>query len=167
MNASAKSSSVATARTYPTGDAADWICRYTPEIESMEELRHVENAVMTFAIVGYRTPEDIVECAERCRSQAAALGGPVEVLVVDNTGLEPVIDRLRQKVDRLVRLKRNVGLCPARNLAAALARPIKHMMKLLDLRFCVPSDILQTVQQTKSRVASDPAYIDTSNNRRD
>lgn len=122
MNASAKSSSVATARTYPTGDAADWICRYTPEIESMEELRHVENAVMTFAIVGYRTPEDIVECAERCRSQAAALGGPVEVLVVDNTGLEPVIDRLRQKVDRLVRLKRNVGLCPARNLAAALAR---------------------------------------------
>jgi hypothetical protein len=33
----------------------------------------------------------------------------------------------------------------------------KHMMKLLDLRFCVASDILQTVQQTKSRVASDPA----------
>jgi hypothetical protein len=33
----------------------------------------------------------------------------------------------------------------------------KHMMKLLDLLFCVASDILQTVQQTKSRVASDPA----------
>jgi hypothetical protein len=41
------------------------------------------------------------------------------------------------------------------------------MMNLLDLRFCVASDILQTVQQTKSRVASDPAQIDTSNSRRD
>jgi hypothetical protein len=33
----------------------------------------------------------------------------------------------------------------------------KHMMKLLDLRFCVATDISKTNQQTKSRVASDPA----------
>jgi GT2 family glycosyltransferase len=105
----------------PSGDAADWQTRYQPLIDSVIVHRTVASPRLTVVVVAWRTPDELPSCLESVRT-AGVPPAEVEVLLVDNGGLEPIRPRLAELVDVEIRMKANVGLCSARNLAAATAR---------------------------------------------
>ncbi|MDP6839678.1 MAG: glycosyltransferase, partial [Planctomycetota bacterium] len=57
----------------------------------------------------------ILLAAQNCESN-------VELLLVDNGGLDSALPRIQERTHHLIRMVGNVRLCRARNLAAAYAR---------------------------------------------
>ncbi|HVJ17178.1 MAG TPA: glycosyltransferase family 2 protein [Polyangiaceae bacterium] len=106
----------------PSGDAAAWQARYRPLVA--EELRHREVAAprVSAIVVAYRSADRVIGCLEHLRAQRGLGEGALEVILLDNGGLEAARGAFPGLVDVEVRMKKNVGLCPARNMGAALAK---------------------------------------------
>jgi GT2 family glycosyltransferase len=105
----------------PSGDAAAWEARYRPLVA--EELVHRKLTAprVTAIVVAWRSADRVVGCLEHLRAQSGLPADAVEVILLDNGGLEAARPAFPALVDREIRMAKNVGLCPARNLGAALA----------------------------------------------
>lgn len=106
----------------PSGDAAAWLARYRPLVA--EELVH-RNLVaprVSAIVVAWRSADRVVGCLEHLRAQQGLSRDELEVILLDNGGLEAARPAFPELVDVELRMARNVGLCPARNLGAALAK---------------------------------------------
>ena len=77
---------------------------------------------LSVVVVAWRTPHMILACLDRIRAQVGFSPGEIELILVNNGGLDEVHDQLPARVDRELRMRRNVDLCPARNAGVAFAR---------------------------------------------
>ncbi len=107
---------------YPDGDAADWKRRYRPWIAEVLEHRKVEKPSISVVVVAWKTPHLVISCLDHIRSQDGYSRGDIELVLVDNGGLEPARSAFPSRVDLEIRMKENVGLCPARNAGVAWAK---------------------------------------------
>lgn len=91
--------------------------------ESIEEViaspRFEPSSVLSLIIVAYRRGGPLLECLESLTEQESA---EFDVHVVDNGGNEAAFAELSRFPVRWYRMKRNVGACYGRNLAAGHAR---------------------------------------------
>ncbi len=76
----------------------------------------------TCIIIAYRSKEFLLEALDIGRACTSPDGGPVEWLVVDCGGLEPLLPEIRKRADSILTLTPDIGLNPARNAALAYAR---------------------------------------------
>ncbi len=106
----------------PSGDTEAWKARYLPLVA--ETLAHAAPArpKVSAVIVAYNTAARIVGCLDKLRAQRGLARDEVEVILLDNGGLEAARGAFPARVDLELRMAHNVGLCPARNLGAALAK---------------------------------------------
>lgn len=107
---------------YPSGDAQAWEQRYAPLVS--EDIQHdtCSEPRLSIVVVAWHSADFIVEALDTIRASQRHWGGPVEVLLMDNGGLESVWSEILLRVDRALRMVGNVHLCRARNLGAALAK---------------------------------------------
>jgi glycosyltransferase involved in cell wall biosynthesis len=106
---------------YPKGSENDWRQRYAPLVE--ERIRHRErpNPKVSVVVVAWRSAEFIVECLDHIRDQNGLDDGDIEIILVDNGGLEAARDQFASRVDLEIRMVGNVRLCRARNTGVAWA----------------------------------------------
>jgi glycosyltransferase involved in cell wall biosynthesis len=109
-------------RKCPSGDAGAWRARYQGLIAEKLE-HHVASAPkVSVVVVAYRSEDRVVGCLEHLRDQHGLSRDEIEIILLDNGGLEKARPEFPRLLDTEVRMTHNVGLCPARNLGAALAR---------------------------------------------
>jgi len=106
----------------PEGDEQAWTRRYAPLVRRDTRLRETAGAGLSVVVVSWRTPRPPLDALDAIRASAAGCRGEVEVILLDNGGLEQAREGILERVDRLVEMVGNVRLCRARNLGAALAR---------------------------------------------
>lgn len=109
-------------RKCPSGDTQAWLERYSPLIGE-KLVHHTPPAPkVSVIVVAYCSFDKVVGCLEHVRDQVGFERDDIEVILLDNGGLEEARAEFPRLVDTEVRMTHNVGLCPARNLGAALAR---------------------------------------------
>ena len=109
-------------RQCPSGDTQAWLERYAGLIGEKLEHHTTSQPKVSVVVVAYRSENRVVGCLERLREQSGFARDDIEVILLDNGGLEKARPEFPRLVDTEVRMTHNVGLCPARNLGAALAR---------------------------------------------
>ncbi len=106
---------------YPTGDAESWKERYAPLVHLVTEHRQVSAPPVSVVVVAWNTADLVIECLDRIRSQAGFRSRDIEIVLVDNGGLDRVRQEIAERVDIEIRMIGNVRLCRARNLGVAHA----------------------------------------------
>ena len=130
---------------YPTGTAEDWIKRYQPLVRDVKETSVPESPSLSVIVVAWNTAELVVEALDAIQAATTHCSGSVEIILVDNGGLDSVRSELEARTHQLIRMVGNVRLCRARNLGAALAGgPI---LVFLDDDGLVQADHLQNVER--------------------
>ena len=88
-------------------------------------VRHRTNAWakprISFVVVGFSTGPELQECLRRCLHQRGLEREEIELILVDNGGLEPWLAGCRTLLDAEVTMHRNAGPSAARNEGAKLA----------------------------------------------
>jgi len=107
---------------YPSGTADRWERRYAPLVSHTEDFDFPEAPDLSVIVVAWNSPGFVLEALDHIRAAAHQHDGRVEIILMDNGGLDDAIDGIRVRVHKLVRMVGNVRLCRARNLAAALAQ---------------------------------------------
>lgn len=107
---------------YPEGSASDWKSHYNPLVDSV--IVHLEktNPIISVIVVAYRSSEFLLNCLEQVRNQEEIDNSDIELILVDNTGIESLRPFLNKFVDVEIRMKGNAHLCRARNLGATYAQ---------------------------------------------
>jgi glycosyltransferase involved in cell wall biosynthesis len=107
---------------YPSGTAEDWIERYQPLVREVLERDAPDSPALSVIVVAWNSAKLVVEALDVIRVAAERCVGPVEIILVDNGGLDSVRSELQARVHQMIRMVGNVRLCRARNLGAARAR---------------------------------------------
>ena len=107
---------------YPEGSASDWKSHYKPLVDSV--IVHLEKTdpIISVIVVAYRSSEILLDCLEQVRNQEEIDNSDIELILVDNTGIESFRPFLNKFVDVEIRMKGNAHLCRARNLGATYAQ---------------------------------------------
>ncbi len=107
---------------HPEGDAAAWKQRYSPSIA--EVIRHSQPEAPLFSVilVAWQSADVLLDGLAHLRNQRGVERSDVEIVLVDNGGLESILPRLSEYVDLHIRMHHNVGIGPARNVGTAYAR---------------------------------------------
>jgi glycosyltransferase involved in cell wall biosynthesis len=105
----------------PSGDAAAWRARYAGSVAEVRRFREAAEAKFTVALVAYNSSPVLIDCLKQLRAQRDTDAKEIEIILIDNGGLERIRDRFSEFVDLHIRMKENVGLCPARNVGIAHA----------------------------------------------
>jgi hypothetical protein len=103
----------------PSGDAAAWQARYQPLVAEEKRHREVRTPRASAIVVACRSADRVLCCLEQLRAQQGLAAGALEIILVDNGGVEPARGCFPALVDVELRMKENVGLCSGRNLGAA------------------------------------------------
>lgn len=130
---------------YPSGTAADWIERYEPLVREVREGPAPDSPCLSVIVVAWNSADLVVEALDAIRVAAERCRGPVEIILVDNGGLDSVRSELEERTHQLIRMVGNVRLCRARNLGAALAHG--RLLVFLDDDGLVQADHLQNVER--------------------
>jgi glycosyltransferase involved in cell wall biosynthesis len=130
---------------YPSGTAEDWIARYQPLVREVKERPTPDSPSLSVIVVAWNTPDLLVEALDAIQVATKQCSGPVEIILVDNGGLDSVRSELEERTHQLIRMVGNVRLCRARNLGAALARG--PLLVFLDDDGLVQADHLQNVER--------------------
>jgi glycosyltransferase involved in cell wall biosynthesis len=109
-------------RKCPSGDASAWRARYAGLVAEKIEHHVAAAPKVSVVVVAYRSEDRVVGCLEALRRQRGLSRDEIEIILLDNGGLERARPEFPRLLDTEVRMTHNVGLCPARNLGAALAR---------------------------------------------
>ncbi|MFU8805340.1 MAG: glycosyltransferase family 2 protein [Bradymonadaceae bacterium] len=107
---------------YPTGGAAEWKARYAPFVARQVWHREVEAPALSVVVVAWNSAAFVVDCLRALRAQEGFDDERLEVVLIDNGGLDGVREELARLVDVEVEMTCNVRPGPARNLGIALAR---------------------------------------------
>lgn len=107
---------------YPSGDADSWKQRYAPLVAERICHREVAEPRVSVVVVAWNSAPFVVECLDHVRAQIGFRREDIEVILVDNGGLDSVRDDLADRVDLEIRMIGNVRLCRARNAGVAYAR---------------------------------------------
>ena len=89
------------------------VVRHRPVALSMPRL--------SFVVVGFSTGPELLACLHRCLRQTGLQREELELILVDNGGLEPWLEACRPLLDAEVTMHRNAGPSAARNEGARLA----------------------------------------------
>lgn len=92
---------------------APTVVRHRPVALSMPRL--------SFVVVGYSTGPELLACLQRCLRQTGMQREELELILVDNGGLEPWLEACRPLLDAEVTMHRNAGPSGARNEGAGVA----------------------------------------------
>jgi GT2 family glycosyltransferase len=76
---------------------------------------------LSFVVVGFSTGPELLACLHRCLRQTGLQREALELILVDNGGLEPWLEACRPLLDAEVTMHRNAGPSGARNEGAGLA----------------------------------------------
>lgn len=106
---------------YPTGTSEEWRKRYQPLVSKTESFNPPASPSLSVIVVAWNSAEFVLEALDHIVTAAKLTDGPVEILLVDNGGLESALPGIRARVHTLIRMVGNVRLCRARNYAAACA----------------------------------------------
>ena len=106
---------------YPSGSAADWKTHYAPLVNRVITHHKKTNPVLSVIVVAYRSSEILLDCLKHIRIQEDVNNNDVELILVDNTGIESLRSSLPDWVDIEIRMAGNTHACRARNLGAAFA----------------------------------------------
>ena len=109
---------------YPQGDARAWQARYRPLVaEVIDHRRRPFEALptLTMVVVAWRSADFVLECLDHVRAQSGIDAEAIEVILVNNGGLDRAHDGFKTRVDTELRMAFNVGLSPARNAGVAWA----------------------------------------------
>ena len=106
---------------YPSGSAADWKTHYAPLVNRVITHHEKTNPVLSVIVVSYRSSEILLDCLKNIRIQEDVNNSEVELILVDNTGIESLRSSLPDWVDIEIRMAGNIHACRARNLGAAFA----------------------------------------------
>ncbi len=107
---------------YPEGGEPGWRARYEPLIARVIERERPDDPRLSVVIVAWRSAEFVVECIDHVLAQRGLGEDELEVVLVDNGGLESVHDAISERVHLQLRMVDNVGLSIARNAGAAWSR---------------------------------------------
>jgi glycosyltransferase involved in cell wall biosynthesis len=107
---------------YPEGSASDWKSHYKPLVDSV--IVHLEKTdpIISVIVVVYHSSEILLDCLEQVRNQEEIDNSDIELILVDNTGIESLRPFLNKFVDVEIRMKGNAHVCRARNIGAAFAK---------------------------------------------
>jgi glycosyltransferase involved in cell wall biosynthesis len=107
---------------YPEGSASDWKSHYKPLVDSV--IVHLEKTdpIISVIVVAYRSSKILLDCLEQVRNQEEIDNNDIELILVDNTGIESFRPSLNKLVDIEIRMKGNAHACRARNIGAAFAK---------------------------------------------
>lgn len=106
----------------PQGGAETWKQRYTPLIDEIVGHERPDAPEISVVVVAWQSPELIDECLRSMTRQDELETGDVELIVVDNGGMEPAREVIARYADVEIRMRGNARLCRARNTAVAHAR---------------------------------------------
>lgn len=106
---------------YPEGDATAWLERYAPLIDQVH--RFVEHPAprVSLVMVGWRREGEIVEALDHALNQRGLSRDELELILVDNGGLQNVHVDIAARVSTHVVMAGNAGVSIARNIGAALS----------------------------------------------
>lgn len=104
---------------YPGGSIEDWRERYAPLIEERIRYNDRPDARVSVIVVAWQSAPFVVECLDHIRDQRGMAPEDLEIVLVDNGGLDSVRDEIADRVDLEVRMVGNVRLCRARNAGVA------------------------------------------------
>lgn len=126
---------------YPEGDATAWLERYAPLIDHVHRfIEHPAPRVSVIA-VGWRRQRDIIEALDHALDQRGFSRDELELVLVDNGGLQGVHPEIAQRVSTHVVMGGNAGLSIARNTGVAVATaPISFFIDddgLIQPDYCV------------------------------
>lgn len=76
---------------------------------------------LSYVVVGFSTGPELLECLRRCLAQTGLERDALELILVDNGGLEPWLAACRPLLDAELTMHRNAGPSAARNEGARLA----------------------------------------------
>jgi glycosyltransferase involved in cell wall biosynthesis len=107
---------------YPEGGEAGWRARYEPLIARAVERERPAAPRLSVVVVAWRSADFVVECVDHVLAQRGLSPGELEVVLVDNGGLEAAHAALSERVHLHLHMVDNVGLSIARNAGAAWAR---------------------------------------------
>ena len=107
---------------YPTGTAEDWIKRYQPLVRDVKETSVPESPSLSVIVVAWNTAELAVEALDAIQAATTHCSGSVEIILVDNGGLDSVRSEIEERSHQTIRMVGNVNQCRARNYGAARAR---------------------------------------------
>lgn len=105
----------------PSGDADDWKERYAPIIDEVVDHSRPDDPLVSVIVVGWQSAEFIDQSLRSVDAQEGFDAGDIELIVVDNGGLEPARGLIERHADLEVRMKGNARLCRARNTGVAYA----------------------------------------------
>ena len=106
---------------FPSGSAVDWKTHYAPLVNSVITHHEKTNPVLSVIVVAYRSSEILLDCLKHIRIQEDVNDSEVELILIDNTGIESLRTSLPDWVDIEIRMAGNTHACRARNLGAAFA----------------------------------------------
>jgi hypothetical protein len=75
-------------RQCPSGDTQAWLARYAPLIGEKLEHHTPPAPKVSVVVVAYRSADRVVGCLERLRDQVGFTRDDIEVILLDNGGLE-------------------------------------------------------------------------------
>ncbi len=106
---------------YPTGTDDAWRQRYQSLVKKTESFEPPASPALSVIVVAWNSPDLVLEALDHILVAAQRSEGPIEIILVDNGGLESALPGIRARVHTLIRMVGNVRLCRARNYAAACA----------------------------------------------
>jgi glycosyltransferase involved in cell wall biosynthesis len=107
---------------YPGGDAAQWRARYAPFVARQTVHRTVESPKLSVVVVAWNSTASLLSCLDALRAQKDIEAADLELILIDNGGLESLRAELGERIDVEIETTRNLGPGPARNLGIAVAR---------------------------------------------
>lgn len=105
----------------PTGDAEAWKRRYAPLVDEIVVHQRPPAPELSVIVVAWRAAEFIEDCLAYIDARRGETPS-MELILVDNGGMEPAREVIAQYADLEIRMKDNARLCRARNTAVAHAR---------------------------------------------
>ncbi len=97
-----------------------WRERYAALVAEREQLQRRPKAKWSFVVVTWCGGELLLKCLDRIVEQQGFEREELEVILVDNGGLE-VSPALRERVDTIIHMRQNSGCSTGRNVGAAWA----------------------------------------------